>query len=63
MGVRTAADERLDSAHQHIKEAIRDLSSIVIEECWGHDEFREDYTETIHEVMQELISLKKKLNR
>jgi len=63
MSVRTAADERLDSAHQHIKEAIRDLSAIVIEECWGYDEYKEEYTEKIHEVLQELMTLKKKLNR
>lgn len=63
MGVRTTADEKLDSASDHIKDAIRDLSAIVIEECWGHDEYSEEYKDTIHEVLQELLALKKKMNR
>jgi hypothetical protein len=63
MSVRTTADERLDSAYTHIKDAVKDLSSVIIDECWGYDDYREDYKNMLHEVMQELILLKKRLNR
>ena len=33
MSVTTTADEKLDSAAHHIKEAVKDLSCIVIDEC------------------------------
>jgi replicative superfamily II helicase len=63
MSVRTTADEKLDSASDHIKYAIRDLSTIVIDECWGHDEYSNEYTDVINEVLHQLLALKKKLNR
>lgn len=37
MGYRSTADENLDSAVEHIKEAIKQLSTIVIDEVNGHD--------------------------
>lgn len=63
MSVRTTADEHLDSAAEHIRAAIKDLTEIVIEECWGHDEFTAEYQTTVSEVFDELRKLKGRLNR
>lgn len=63
MGVYTTADERLDSAASHIKDAIKDLSTIVIDECWGFDEYNSSYKDEIYDAMQKLIALKKQLGR
>lgn len=63
MSVRTTADERLDQADQNMKEAVKALSDIIVGECWGHDQFRADYTDTIHEVFNGLVKLRKKLDR
>lgn len=63
MGVRTTADEKLDSASEHIKAAAQDLSSVVLDECWGFDDYRAGYTAEIHSALNTLILLKAKLHR
>ncbi len=61
MGVITTADEMLSSAKNHIKEAARDLSQIIVDEVYGHDEFSEEYKEKMREVLNDLIAIKIKL--
>ena len=61
MGVITTADERLSSAKGHIGSAIQDLNHILIEECWGHDEFRKEYQEKIAEAFTELVGIGNRL--
>ena len=63
MSVTTTADERLNSASEHIKAAALDLSAIVLDECWGYDDYRVDYTAEIHSALNTLIMLKAKLHR
>ena len=63
MSVRTTADERLDQAAQSIKDAIFQLQDLVINECWGHDEFTEEAKARFTEIYIELSVLKKKLGR
>jgi hypothetical protein len=63
MSVVTTADERLSSAQEHIVAAIGDLTDVVVNECWGHDDYRPDYTVGIREVLCRLIELKSKLHR
>jgi replicative superfamily II helicase len=63
MGVVTTADEKLNSASEHIKAAAQDLSVIVLDECWGCEDYRADYTTEIHSALNTLIMLKAKLNR
>lgn len=61
MGVVTTADEKLYKVKDNVREAIRDLSDIVVNECHGHDDFDADYRENLHDVLITLIDLKKKL--
>ena len=41
IGVNTTADMALEQVRENVKEALRGLSNILIEECWGHDEYRD----------------------
>ena len=61
MSVRTTADEHLDSAKQHIKDAVKDLSEIVVEQCWGHDEYREEYSEELKRIFRELLEIRDRI--
>jgi predicted nucleic acid-binding Zn-ribbon protein len=61
MGVRTEADERLDSARERIQGAIEDLSEIVIRRCWGHDEFTSTAQKNILKAHQEMMALRHRL--
>lgn len=61
MSVTTTADEMLNSAKSHVKEAASALSQIVIDEVWGHDEFSEEYKEKIRESLNDLVKIKIKL--
>lgn len=62
MSVRTTADEALDIARANIKTAIQQLSKIVVEQCWGHDEFGPYMQGTIPAVFHELINIRKRLS-
>lgn len=60
MSYHSTADGKYESACQHIKEAIRDLSAIVVDEVDGHNDYN-DYH--VMEALQELIAIKKKLDK
>jgi len=59
----TEADEKLDSAAEHLKAAYKDISEVVVDKCWGTDEYTSEYLETTEEVMITLLSLQRKLGR
>lgn len=61
MGVRTAADENITVAQESINKAIAALSEIVVNGCWGSDEFRKEYSDCIEYVFHELLKLRKVL--
>jgi hypothetical protein len=61
MGVVTTADERLDSAKEHLKAAGMDLAAIVIDECWGYDDYKLDYQIAMRDALNTVIQLKGKL--
>ena len=63
MGVRTTADEKLDMANEHLRAAGADLAAVVIDECWGHDNYTLDYRTTIREALNTTLELKGKLDR
>lgn len=59
--MRTTADEKLHSAKEHIKDAIKCLSEIVVDECYGHDEYDESWKREFYDSLKDLISIKKRL--
>jgi len=61
MSVQTTADYNLKSANEHITEAIKNISEIVIERCSGSDEYRKDYLLVIQDVLFMLLDVKRKL--
>lgn len=63
MGVDTQADVHLDQAAANIQNAIKNLSALVVDRCWGHDEYNAEYLKTIREVYSSLIELNDKLGR
>lgn len=58
----TTADEKLASAKQHIEDAIKDLSEILIDKVWGWDEFRDGVWVVLQASLFELMELRNKLN-
>ena len=61
MGVQTKADENLDKAREAVDIAILALSDIVVNECWGHDEFSEEFQENIEDSFSQLRAVKSRL--
>jgi len=61
MGVTTTADERRDEAVESIKDAIRSLSQIVIEQCHGHDGWNPEYQGNLKRSLLELIEIRDRL--
>ena len=61
MGVITTADERISDAKEHLLQANKHLLAVLDEDCWGHDDFNEEYMDKIMEVVLEILKLKRKL--
>lgn len=58
MSVSTRADENLDAVRKHIEEATKLLSEIVVDQCWGHDEFSPEYKKKIKDLFLYFLELK-----
>lgn len=63
MSVRTTADEKIDEARQNIREAAKALSEVVVDDCYGADEYKEEFQETLREVLNDLLNIKNRLGR
>ncbi len=61
MSVQTTADDCRDKAREGVLDAIRGLSQIVVERCWGYDEYTEEYRYELSEVLQGLIVIRERL--
>jgi hypothetical protein len=61
MGVRTTADEKIDSAREHVRLAVEDLAQVVIAEVWGWDEFTPERQKSLEEALDCLRTAKKAL--
>ena len=57
MSVRTTADEKVDEARSHVGDAVKCLSEIVIDKCWGHDDFNEEFRKKVKSVFLQLLEL------
>jgi hypothetical protein len=61
MGVQTRADELLEEARGKLGDAARALSELILDETWGWDDYGKEYRAEVHDVLSELITLKKRL--
>ena len=61
MGVTTTADERRNEAVESIKDAIRSLSEIVVNQCHGHDDWGPEYQGNLKRSLLELIEIRDRL--
>jgi hypothetical protein len=61
MSVQTTADDRRDEAVNHVKEAIRCLSDIVVDQCHGHDDWTPEYQGNLKRSLLELIEIRDRL--
>ena len=42
MSVRTTADEKLDSAKEHLQQSINDLHDVLKPDTWGSSDFKDE---------------------
>ena len=61
MSVPTVADENLDSAKDHIQEAIKNLSSIVIDRVDGYDDYGEANYGVIVSALTDMLRIREEL--
>ena len=61
MSVTTTADEKLKSAREHIRSAVSDLGNIVIEKCWGSDDFTDIAQKRIKDIFIKLLDIRNEL--
>lgn len=61
MGVLTTADKKIIEVKNHLHQISIELSDILINECYGYDEFIDEYKELLWEVMTITKKFKDKL--
>lgn len=60
MSVITKADEELEKARKAADQAVLSLAEIYVNQCWGHDEFKQEFLENAFE---QALKLRKVLAR
>jgi hypothetical protein len=63
MSVKTSADESLDKVSEHISNAIKELTEIVVNRCHGYNEYSPAYKGYINQSYKELIDIRDRLDR
>jgi len=61
MSVNTTADDRVEKAKEHIEEAVKELSEIIVDKCYGSDEFSVEYTSTLICTFNKLVRMRRDL--
>lgn len=61
MSVKSAAQENVESAVRDINSAITNLAKVVVEQCWGTDEFKNHYKDALKQSFQQLIEIRDKI--
>ena len=57
----TTADDRIESAKEHVKSAIADLTDVFVNEVRGSDEFRQEYRDKYRKAWLDLIEMRENL--
>ncbi len=58
MGVTTTADEKLNEAREHLKQAQIKILEVLNPDTWGHNEFNAEYIFDLHKAAFELNVVK-----
>lgn len=58
MSVYSSAEEAIESAKDHIDDAIKELSKVVVEQTFGTDEFKDSYKSKVKDTFLKLISIR-----
>jgi len=61
MSVNTEATEHIEKAKEDVQSAIMHLGKIVIDQCWGADDFIHPYKVIIANCLNELIVIRGQL--
>lgn len=59
VSVQTTADEELENTRESVRSAIKSLSRILVDECWGHEEFNPEFTFKLKAAFTQLMEIKK----
>lgn len=61
MSVQTTADERIDEAKTHIKQAYKCITDALDKNTWGSSDYRESYIDIMEESLANLRKIARKL--
>lgn len=61
MGVQTTADNHIDEVRKNIAEAVKHLNAVLVEGCWGADEYRKDYHDKLVDMQAQLLKMQRDL--
>jgi len=61
MSVQTKADDLIDSAKTGVADAISALTEIVIDQCWGYDEYEKEYLQDLKKSLYALVEIRDSL--
>lgn len=62
MSVRTAADEKREEAHAHVDQAVKALAAILVDRCWGYDEWTPAFQRCLAEAFTKLMEIERDLS-
>jgi GTPase len=61
MSARTTADNMIEEAREHVGRAIEALQVPVIDQCWGWDQFNDEYQQKIQQALNALLKVRRDL--
>jgi len=63
MGVITAADEHRDAAIENVDDAIKHISTIVVDCIWGWDHYSKEYFSILRAALRDLLDIREHLRQ
>lgn len=61
MSVQTTADMYLNHVYKDVNTSIQNLSSVIVHQCEGHDEYAEHFIVELNESLMKLLEVRKTL--
>lgn len=62
MSVRTTADEKLDEVRNHITAALKAMDEVVIQRCWGWDDFNDEARARHRQLFRDLADMRMRID-